>query len=92
MKNKERLTLLLKDNKYTAINHITKKDWGFYLTDYCNKKLKKNGFKTAIVVSQLSKKNKIFIKIVHKNKLSSFKKYLSENHSFVLTWLDNWNL
>ena len=83
------INFVVKNNK--AINHITKKKWGYYLTDSCNYTLIKNGFKTAIVVSQLSKKNKIFIKLVHMKKLSLFNKYLIKNKSFVLTWLDEWN-
>ena len=79
------------DTTIPRMLHITKKKWGYYLTDSCNYTLIKNGFKTAIVVSQLSKKNKIFIKLVHMNKLSLFNRYLIKNKSYVLTWLDEWN-
>ena len=75
-----------------ASNRITKNDWGYYLTDSCNATLKKNNFKTALVVSQLTKINKIFVKIVHKKKIKEFNKYLKDNKSFVLTWLDEWKL
>ena len=52
------INFVVKNNK--AINHITKKKWGYYLTDSCNYTLIKNGFKTAIVVSQLSKKKSCY--------------------------------
>jgi len=71
-----------------SYNEITRQTWGFYLTSSCNVRLKKNGFKTAIVQSNLGKQKKIFINIIKKNKLSEFKKYLKENKSKVITWLD----
>ena len=90
--NKNKIDLLLKFKNIKASNQITKKDWGFYLTNSCNSTLKKNNFKTALVVSQLTKKNKIFVKIVHKKKLKEFDKYLRDNKSFLLSWLDEWKL
>ena len=39
-----------------SYNEITRKNWGFYLTCSCNSRLKKNGFKTAIVKSKMGKK------------------------------------
>jgi len=72
----------------SATNHITKKNWGYYLTDSCNQTLKKNNFKTAIVTSLLSNKKKYFIKIIHKKKIKEFKRYLKENKSSVFMWLD----
>ena len=93
MKNKKKIIdLKINLDGILASNRITKNDWGYYLTDSCNYTLKKNNFKTALVVSQLTKINKIFVKIVHKKKLKEFKKYLKDNKSFVLTWLDEWKL
>ena len=71
-----------------SYNEITKQSWGFYLTSSCNSRLKKNGFKTAIVKSKMGKKDKIFVKIVLKNKIKEFNKYLKKNKSEVLSWLD----
>jgi len=92
--NNKKKTFNLKINSdgMLASNKITKNDWGYYLTDSCNSTLRKNNFKTALVVSQLTKINKIFVKIVHKKKLKEFNKYLKDNKSFVLTWLDEWKL
>ena len=89
---KNKIDLNFNYKKIKATNQITKKDWGYYLTDSCNSTLKKNHFKTALVISQLTSKNKIFIKIVHKKKIKEFKEYLKKNKSFVLTWLDEWNI
>ncbi len=71
-----------------SYNEITRQNWGFYLTSSCNSRLKKNGFKTAIVKSKMGKKDKIFVKIVLKNKIKEFNKYLKKNKSEVLSWLD----
>ena len=90
--NKNKIELDFEFKSVNATNQITKKDWGYYLTDSCNSTLKKNNFKTALVISQLTKKNKVFIKIIHKKKLKEFNKYLKKNKSFVLTWLDEWSL
>tara|TARA_B100001113_G_C20670384_1_gene431926 strand:+ start:50 stop:331 length:282 start_codon:yes stop_codon:yes gene_type:complete len=88
----KKIDLSFKFKNIKASNQITRQNWGFYLTNSCNSTLKKNNFKTALVVSQLTKKNKIFVKIVHKKKIKEFNKYLLENKSFVLTWLDDWKL
>lgn len=87
-KTNEQYSLKTSFKGVNAINHITKKNWGYYLTDSCNQTLKKNNFKTAIVVSLLSKKKKYFIKIVHKKKIKEFNKYLKANKSSVFMWLD----
>ena len=93
MNNKKKIfNLTINSGGMVASNRITKNDWGYYLTDSCNSTLRKNNFKTALVVSQLTKINKIFVKIVHKRKLKEFNKYLKDNKSFVLTWLDEWKL
>ena len=91
IKENDSLEISSNYNKKKSINHITKKKWGYYLTDSSNHTLKKNGFKTAIVVSQLTKKNKIFVNIVHEKRIAEFQKYLVENKSFVLSWLDQWS-
>ena len=92
IKVNSQFTLITNYKNLKSKNHITKKNWGYYLTDSCNHTLKKNGFKTALVLSKFSDKNKIFIKIVHKNKIKLFNKYLKENKSCVLTWFDKWEI
>ena len=67
LNNNDQVSIVTKSKKIIAKNHITKKSWGYYLTDSCNKTLKQNGFKTAIVISYLSRKKnfllRLFIKI-----------------------------
>ena len=65
-------------------HEITRKEWGFYATQSINSRLKKN-FKTAI--TENSKKN-IFIMMVEKKYINSFKKYCKEHRQKVLIWLD----
>tara|TARA_B100001250_G_C19816734_1_gene798817 strand:- start:8011 stop:8322 length:312 start_codon:yes stop_codon:yes gene_type:complete len=88
LNNNDQVSIVTKSKKIIAKNHITKKSWGYYLTDSCNKTLKQNGFKTAIVISYLSRKKKFFVKIVHKNKVNLFNKYLKKNKSKIFMWLD----
>jgi len=80
-------------NKNEMISFITKtkkeydftaKEWGFYITPSINGRLRKEGFKIALVKNKLGK---IFIKAVEKEKINEFKKYLSSQQEKVLKWL-----
>lgn len=71
-------------------NDIVKKKWGFYLTNSVNFTLKKNNFKTAFVHSK--NYNRTFINLVHKTKMKDFKKYLKEQNSEILIWLDEYDI
>lgn len=79
--NNEQISLKFKSEK----NDITKKNWGFYLTNSCNKTLK-NKFRTVICAGK--KHKKIFVMLVHKSKIREFKKYLKKEKMFVQKWLD----
>jgi hypothetical protein len=66
---------------------ITAKDWGFYATPSINGRLKKEGFKTALVKNEF---NKIFIMVVEKDKIEIFKKYLNTHqNNKIICWLDD---
>ncbi len=65
------------------------KEWGFYATPSVNKRLKKEGFKTAIVVNSL---NQIYINVVDDQELKSFHEYLNDSNLKILCWMDNWFL
>ena len=67
------------------INEITAKSWGFYLTPSINKRLKKNGFKCAIIKN---KKNKFFVCLVINNKkeINSFYEYLKKDGQKLITF------
>jgi len=64
---------------------ITKKNWGYYATPSINKRLKHNGFKTALVVN---KAGDTYIMLVKENHRNIFSEYLSGEGSKVVCWLD----
>ena len=63
------------------------KEWGFYATPSMNDRLKREGFKTALVVNEI---DQLFIMAVEEDKLDIFKEYLKKNQdNKVICWLDN---
>lgn len=63
------------------------KEWGFYATPSMNDRLKKEGFKTALVVNEI---DQLFIMAVEEDKLDIFSEYLKKNQdNKVICWLDN---
>lgn len=71
-------------------NDVVRKSWGFYLTNSINHTLRRNGFRTALVLSESSSQARLFINLVEESKVDEFLAYLAENNSRVLTWLDTW--
>jgi hypothetical protein len=63
------------------------KDWGFYVTPSINGRLKKSGFKTALVKNNV---NKIYIMAVEIDKISIFENYLINDNQIIICWLDEW--
>lgn len=64
------------------------KDWGFYLGPSLNSRLKKQGFKTALV---LNEQGQIYINAVEIDKMDLFLDYLKQNqNNTILCWLDEW--
>ena len=63
---------------------FTAKDWGFYITPSINSRLKKEGFKIALVKNKL---NKTYIMAIDKEKLKIFKRDLKNQKKKVLKWL-----
>lgn len=63
---------------------FTAKDWGFYVTPSINGRLKKKGFKIALVKNN---KEKIFIMAVENNKKTLFKKYCDNQIIKIIKWL-----
>lgn len=84
LNNNENLTFITENKKK---HEICKKDWGFYATSSINNRLKKEGFKTALVKTH----NKYFIMIVDSIKKKSFKTYCKKEHITVVQWLDKLN-
>ena len=74
--------------KYQKSNYdFVKKNWGFYATPSVNSRLKKEGFKTAVVKNQLKR---IFVMVVEKKKIQKFKKYCKDQNQEILFWLDEY--
>lgn len=64
---------------------LARKDWGYYATPSVNDRLKRFGFKTALVRNS---KGQIYIMLVEKERMSSFEAYLAEEKNHILQWLD----
>ena len=64
---------------------VCRKEWGYYATPSVNDRLKRFGFKTALVRNV---KGQVYIMLVDQNKIDLFNQYLSEESNFVLKWLD----
>ena len=66
---------------------FARKNWGFYATPSINSRLKKEGFKTALVKNPL---NRIFVMVVEREKMSKFRKYCKDQNQKILFWLDKY--
>jgi len=71
-------------------NDIVKKDWGFYLSNSVNSNLRKQGFKTALVVSFASGEPRVYVNLVEAEKLEEFHSYLTRFNARLMCWLDDW--
>ena len=83
LSNDEQVTFITKDKKKYD---VAKKNWGFYATPSINHRLKKEGFKTALVKNKF---NRYFIMLVDFKKLSEFKNYCKKEKRVVIKWLTN---
>ncbi len=64
------------------------KDWGFYLGPSLNSRLKKEGFKVALVVNE---RHQLYVHAVEKEKMKEFRKYLKTGQdNRIICWLDEW--
>lgn len=64
---------------------ITATEWGFYLGSSINSRMRKEGFKVALVKNQ---SGKIFVNAVEEDKTELFNKYLINQKSELIMWLD----
>jgi len=78
----EQITFISDDGKEYD---IVRKDWGYYGTPSVNGRLKKFGFKTALVKNE---NEMIYVMIVEKDKIEQFNKYISKSKQEVIQWLD----
>lgn len=64
---------------------FTRKEWGYYATPSVNKRLKQEGFKTALVRNQLGQ---IYVMVVAADRLPQVEQYCRDEQQAVLEWLD----
>ncbi len=82
LEDDEQVTFLTEDGKEYD---VVKKNWGFYATPSINSRLKKFGFKTALVKNS---EGQLYIVLVENEKLKDFHFYIQKENSLVLNWLD----
>ena len=82
LKSNEQLTFITRSGRQYD---VASKSWGFYATPSVNKRLKEQGFKTALVKNKL---NRYFVMIVDKRKINEFRRYLMTEKNKVVKWLD----
>lgn len=64
------------------------KEWGYYLGPSLNGRLRREGFKVALV---LNKEGQLYVNAVEIDKIKSFEKYLKTNqNNKIICWLDEW--
>jgi len=79
------------DEQLTFINRsgkqldVTAKSWGFYITPSVNYRLLKQGYKTAITRNP---QGRLYVKVVDKDCIKDFEKYVKSENSEILEWLD----
>ena len=89
---KDTARIILKNNEQVTFNYlnseqdVTKKNWGYYATPSINGRLKKFGFRTFLIKNKI---NKLYIFLVHRNKIKSFRKYCKDDNQTVLYELTN---
>jgi len=64
---------------------VVAKDWGFYATPSLNGRLKKQGFKTALVRNE---QGQVYVMLVEIDRLQDFENYLRATVQHRLEWLD----
>tara|TARA_B100000787_G_scaffold164740_1_gene147789 strand:+ start:6770 stop:7120 length:351 start_codon:yes stop_codon:yes gene_type:complete len=82
LNDNEQITLVNENKKNYD---FVKKSWGYYATPSINGRLKKEGFKTALVKN---KSNKYYIMVVDNKKLRDFKNYCKTEKQKVIEWID----
>jgi len=78
----EQVTLVTEQGRR---HDFTAKNWGFYATPSINRRLKAEGFKTALVRNGAGA---IFVMVVAEDRRREFDAYCREQCQVVLEWLD----
>lgn len=88
LENDEQVTF---ETENGPVHDVTRKSWGFYISNSLNRTQIRRGYKAALVLSNYEPENvTVFINLVDVNKMDEYKKYLKENKAMVLSWLDEW--
>lgn len=82
LRHNEQVTFITKGGKEYD---VTAKEWGFYATPSLNSRLKKQGFKAALVKNI---KGRYFVMLVEKDRRKEFTKYLKAEDMQISGWLD----
>ena len=82
LENNEQVTFLTDCNKEYD---VVRKEWGFYATPSINKRLHKQGFKSALVKN---KDGSMYVMLVEEKKIKKFKAYLLSEENHIVFWLD----
>lgn len=67
---------------------FTRKEWGYYIANGLNHKIKTQGYKTALFASKLHSPPSIYICLVDENKIKQFNDYLNLVQAKLIMWLD----
>ena len=78
----EQVTFVTNDGKEYD---VARKKWGYYATPSINGRLKRFGFKTALVKNT---HGMFYIMLVDSNKVREFQNYLKEEKQSIEQWLD----
>jgi hypothetical protein len=84
LEHNEMVTLVSQSGKACD---MTAKEWGFYLAPSLNASLRDQGFKVALVCNN---QGKLFLNAVECDKIDLFDRYLCEQRSKLICWLDEW--
>jgi hypothetical protein len=85
LKNNEQITFINENKKKYD---LVKKSWGYYATPSINDRLKKEGFKTALVRNKF---DRYYIMVVDKKKINNFKNYCKAENQKIVEWIDEKN-
>lgn len=86
---------LLPDEQITFLTEkqqeydFVRKEWGYYATASINNRLKRNGYKTALVKNAA---DNIYVMAVEVAQMEKFRDYLAAEKNEVLFWLDDLNV
>lgn len=65
---------------------VVRKRWGFYATPSINRRLKKEGFRTALVKNA---QGRVYLMVVEVGKQDLFERYCEKEDQSVVEWLDD---